>query len=132
MASKMRSMGLHADSQACERPRLSEDVGRGASGSAGTLHAPPPDLREMIGIVPKVRYVDAEARSARGRGSSPATGGPNPSAAERPLMQEEGGDHYQYRQYAKANHCNSKTDVRQETAPKYQAGANGCLSSHRW
>jgi hypothetical protein len=39
-------------------------------------------------------------------------------------MHEQSEAQYQYRQYAKANHCNSKTDVRQKTAPKDQAKAN--------
>ena len=44
-------MGLHADLKAGVRePRLSEDVGRGPSGRV--QHAPPPDLREITGIVP--------------------------------------------------------------------------------
>ena len=37
-----------------------------------------------------------------------------------PLMHEESGDHYQYRQYAKANHCNSKPNVRQKPLPLHQ------------
>ena len=35
----------------------------------------------------------------------------------RPSMHEESDGHYQYRQCAKADHCNSKPDVSQETLP---------------
>jgi hypothetical protein len=41
-------------------------------------------------------------------------------------MHEENDDREQYRQCAKANHCNSKTNVRHKNNPsRNQAGANG-------
>jgi len=43
----------------------------------------------------------------------------------RPLMHEENDDREQYRQCAKANHCNSKTNVRHKNNPsRNQAGGN--------
>ena len=35
-------------------------------------------------------------------------------------MHEESGDHYEYRQHAKANHCNSNPNVRQKPLPLHQ------------
>ena len=45
-------------------------------------------------------------------------------------MHEEREDHKQDRQCAKANHCNSKTDIRQENAPVAKIWREQwCLSS---
>ena len=50
------------------------------------------------------------------------------------LMHEESDNHYQYRQCAKANHCNSKPDVSQEKCSRREesGGSKRCLTSHRW
>jgi hypothetical protein len=57
MASKMRSMGLHADSQACERPRLLRMWAGVPLAARGHYMRRNQTYVKMIGMVPKVRRI---------------------------------------------------------------------------